>query len=465
MLQMKAISLLVFGLVAISLVQSRLIASVNPDLIGQTPAVELTSTLTQCKSVSMPNASQEVYAGYLPIGQGKQSMLYYMFFHALEAGDDAPIGVWLNGGPGVSSQIGSFFEAGPYRVTFNNQTGLYELAAIDPDFTWNKNMHFLVVDQPAGAGYSYLSPQDSIETNSMSSGLDFYYAIQNFFNLGSPCNFQKYASNPFFVFGESFAGHYIPGIAYHLIKQNEAALKGESTNAVINFKGIGIGDGWTAPLTQMAGYTTYAYNLGLMDINMLTKATQMVMVNAQQVENGELEDATNTWEAMLDMVMEADGGFNSLNIDVQYPLEGFVDFLNYPDVKENFGVDPSINWVEESAALWSSYNTDIWTSYESEVAFALENIDVLLYNGQLDWLVNPNGALTWITNLDWDYKEAFESAAYTPWEVNGQVAGMMKQAGALTFKTVNGAGHLVPYDQPINSRTMIEDFMSSAQKK
>jgi len=37
---------------------------------------------------------------------------------------------------------------------------------------------------------------------------------------------------------------------------------------------------------------------------------------------------------------------------------------------------------------------------------------------------------------------------YTPWYVNGMVAGYAKSQGNLEFRTVNKAGHLVPNDQP-----------------
>ena len=39
--------------------------------------------------------------------------------------------------------------------------------------------------------------------------------------------------------------------------------------------------------------------------------------------------------------------------------------------------------------------------------------------------------------------------------MGGAVAGQVKSGGGLTFLTVEGAGHMVPMDQPANVRILI----------
>ena len=48
---------------------------------------------------------------------------------------------------------------------------------------------------------------------------------------------------------------------------------------------------------------------------------------------------------------------------------------------------------------------------------------------------------------------AFRSADTVNWTVGGAVAGQVKSGGGLTFLAVEGAGHMVPMDQPANVRT------------
>jgi carboxypeptidase C (cathepsin A) len=50
----------------------------------------------------------------------------------------------------------------------------------------------------------------------------------------------KLKTNPLYIFGESYAGHYIPAFARIIFQDDKLNF--------INYKGIGIGDGWTGPL-------------------------------------------------------------------------------------------------------------------------------------------------------------------------------------------------------------------------
>ena len=60
-----------------------------------------------------------MYAGTLPgdkIGTGlSDSNLFFWIYPAIDA--DAPVSVWLNGGPGASSTFANFLFSGPLRIT------------------------------------------------------------------------------------------------------------------------------------------------------------------------------------------------------------------------------------------------------------------------------------------------------------------------------------------------------------
>lgn len=49
------------------------------------------------------------------------------------------------------------------------------------------------------------------------SAVDLYNALRNWYILKNDtdkCDFTKYQGNDLHIFGESFAGHWIPGIGY-----------------------------------------------------------------------------------------------------------------------------------------------------------------------------------------------------------------------------------------------------------
>lgn len=57
--------------------------------------------------------------------------------------------IWLNGGPGCSSEDGALMEIGPYRLK-DDKTLVYN------DGAWNEFANVLFVDNPVGTGYSYV---------------------------------------------------------------------------------------------------------------------------------------------------------------------------------------------------------------------------------------------------------------------------------------------------------------------
>ena len=54
------------------------------------------------------------YSGYLDVSKTKH--YHYWFVECENNPKDAPVVLWLNGGPGCSSLIGLVYEHGPFRI-------------------------------------------------------------------------------------------------------------------------------------------------------------------------------------------------------------------------------------------------------------------------------------------------------------------------------------------------------------
>lgn len=67
----------------------------------------------------------------------------------------------------------------------------------------------------------------------------------------------KYAGLDFFIFGESYAGHYVPAVSHKILTEVKAG------RSKINLKGIAIGNGLTDPELQFGQYPVYAREHGL----------------------------------------------------------------------------------------------------------------------------------------------------------------------------------------------------------
>lgn len=83
--------------------------------------------------------------------------------------------IWVNGGPGCSSEDGALMEIGPYRVK-DPQNLVYN------NGSWNEFANLLFVDNPVGTGFSF------VDTNSFVHELDtmaeqFIRFLDGFFAL------------------------------------------------------------------------------------------------------------------------------------------------------------------------------------------------------------------------------------------------------------------------------------------
>ena len=88
------------------------------------------------------------------------------------------------------------------------------------------------------------------------------------------------------------------------------------------------------------------------------------------------------------------------------------------------------------------------------------DIPILIYNGDKDYICNWIGGLAWTEALEWKGKEEFGSAAIHHWETqSGAMGGQAKSAGSLTFLRVYDAGHMVPMDQPQVAFDMLDEFI------
>ena len=186
-------------------------------------------------SVEMPPFKQQSFSGYLTVNKEYNSNMFFWFFPAQNGNKpDTPVMLWLQGGPGASSLFALFTEIGPIYIDGNQN--------IQPRaVTWNKNYHLLFVDNPVGTGYSFTSSDQGYARSQDDVARDLYSALTQFFQI-----YTDYASNPFIVTGESYAGKYVPSITYKIHVENQ----NPQVKVKINLKGMTIGDGLTDPVNQ-----------------------------------------------------------------------------------------------------------------------------------------------------------------------------------------------------------------------
>lgn len=168
----------------------------------------------------------------------KDDMFYWFFESRQESASTDPLVMWLTGGPGCASEVALFYENGPYKFTSEGTIDTNE-------YSWNAISNLLYVDQPIGTGFSNGSALNDAR-NETDVAEDMAIFLKGFVEQNP-----EFKGRDLFITGESYAGHYVPAIAYH--------LETVATDVPLNLKGIAIGNGLTDPFAQYPAYATFSY--------------------------------------------------------------------------------------------------------------------------------------------------------------------------------------------------------------
>jgi carboxypeptidase C (cathepsin A) len=152
------------------------------------------------------------------------------------------------------------------------------------------------------------------------------------------------------------------------------------------------------------------------------------------------------------------GGMSTYNFR-QYG-EGDTSFVQLLNSSRNeLGIPQDVYYVPGSDEIYDSFQGDIMRSYTGDVINLLKKINVLIYNGQDDFVVNTPGVLNYLNSLNWEGIPQWKRTTKQIWTIHGQNVGWAKVSGRLWFVLVNHAGHMVPTDQPESAFNMLGHFI------
>jgi len=387
-----------------------------------------------------------MYSGYVEVNQEYGANLFYYFIESQGNPATDPLVLWLQGGPGCSSLFGAFVENGPILI---NATG-----SLYPNpWSWNANANLIYVDQPAGTGYSYVDNSDGYVTDENTMAVELYTLLTAFLQMHP-----KYAKLPFYVFGESYAGKYIPSLSHYILTQNQG-----NAPFKFNLQAIGMGDGWVDPYIQTGSYAEYLYGQGLIGEVSYDSAVAAYQLYKLLVDTGAYELADTAGNSILQALVEAAGGVDVY--DIRYTTDptdiigdALSDYLNQPSVMA--ALHANSTWQECADGPYFGLLDDVEQSVANLLPDLLANYQVLNYNGNKDLICNFVGTNEWTANIEWPGQNAYNTAQNITWSVAGQVAGTWKYGGNLTHIIVNNAGHMAPFDQPQNTQYMLYNFIA-----
>lgn len=398
-------------------------------------------------------------AGYFKITGSKNKNYFYWYFEARNNPETAPTILWMTGGPGCSSGIALFKENGPCKIDPNHDD-----QTLKNTYGWNTNANIVYIDQPAGVGFSYGDTSDA-DHDEAEVAEDMY----NFLHEFSEANNNLLKTNDFFVFGESYGGHYAPATANRV---------GNS----LNLKGLGVGNGLTAPEVQYTSYPTMAYNYSmevtgkpsvtLEQYEAMTEALPGCLDSIKLCQKHGGDSCAKSQAmcngALLNPYYET--GLNPYDIREKCKVKplcyNFTDvefFLDMPSTQAKLGIPNHIEWQSCNFTVNAAFANDWMESFSYTVPNLLKlGVRVLIYDGDMDFVVNWIGDKAWTLALDWPGKDSFNNLTDVPYKgADGNIAWYSRTFQGFTFMRVHDAGHMVPLDQPLNALDMLDKFLNN----
>ncbi|KAF2853202.1 carboxypeptidase S1 [Plenodomus tracheiphilus IPT5] len=442
------------------------------------------------------NPNVKSYSGYADVDDNQH--IFWWFFEARNQDpSDAPLTVWINGGPGSSSMIGLFQELGPCGIG-------PDLKPFDNPYSWTNASNMLFIDEPTQVGFSYSvpipgyhdglhivqlpdatcpdyaqiygtcgtysSPKQTLTANSTEGAApNMWKTLQGF--MGA---FPQYSRNGFSFATESYGGHYAPVFNSYFLDQNAKNISGAHK---INLENVLIGNGWFDPLVQYQAY----YNFSVYPGNTYDYDPYNDTVKAEWYNNlygpGNCVDRTKDCyatgqnsvcaaadefcyskvEAPYDMYSGRDEyDMRELSPD-PFPYSYFVEYLNTPEVQKAIGAYQ--NFSTHADTVSTGFNNMGDGDRPSGTIAACQKlldagVQVMLYYGDADYNVNWLGGQVVASMIN---ATGYCSAGFTNITTSdGIVHGQVKQAGAFSFLRIYESGHEVPFYQPLAALEIFE---------
>lgn len=389
----------------------------------------------------------------------------------------------MNGGPGCSSLDGLLNENGPFLW----QPGTYE--PIPNSYAWTNLTNMIWVDQPIGTGLSPAAP--GAPAKIMDEGdvarqfMGFWKNFMETFDM---------KGRKVYLTGESYAGQYIPYIAEAMLEANDTEyfdVKG------IQINDPSIGDDTVlieAPAVRMLNYYSNVFNLNETFMSQINERAEACGYNAFMdlaltfppngtfIAPNSSAPGCDVYDDILTAAIFVNPCFNLYHLTDYCPYlwselgfpslaPGPNDYFNRSDVQAALHAPAGTNYmVCGDPTLFPDGDQSPPSSMGPLPRVIDKTKNVLIGNGNLDFLLMTNGTLATINNMTWGGKQGFQTAPsehlnffvpyhrslgeiiydieYQPSDTTPQtdtagagLLGITHSERGLTFCTVNGAGH------------------------
>jgi serine carboxypeptidase 1 len=348
----------------------------------------------------------------------------------------------------------------------------------------------LFVDNPVGTGYSFVEDTKLFVKSDLEAADDLTTLLEKLFNGD-----EKLQKSPLFIVAQSYGGKFAVTLALSALKAIEAGkLK-------LKLGGVALGDTWISPEDFVFSWGPLLKDVSRLDDNGLKQAQSLAEKIRQQIQQGQYEEATDSWGELEDVIYANSNGVDFYNFLLDSEMDSVsssttvlklpkesvtkrhsrylsvlrstptpggdddLDDLMNGAIKKKLKIIPeNVTWGGQSKGVFLAMQGDFMRPRIDEVDQLLaKGVNVTIYSGQLDLICATKGTEAWVKKLKWEGLQTFLSKDRTPLYCGkgGPTKGFMSSHQNLHFYWILGAGHDVPADQPCVALDMLGHITNS----
>lgn len=425
----------------------------------------------------------KLFAGYLKafeVGE-PEKWLYYWFVES-ESSEPAhdPIVLWLNGGPGGSSLVSATNRLSPFRLVDDDEF------SSDGRFAWTEAANMLFIEGPVGVGFSYSSrPLNSSDDSTARAN---YLALKSFMR-----KFPKYAENPLYLTGVSYAGVYLPTLGVLVDRDPQ-----------LNLRGVAIENGCFDQSLQLSSRIVFARYHGLLAGADWKSITGECCYGREPSRENCVFSKLHLYRDCRNEVFRIGANLLKTYETIRYDLysgQNALDKRSMPEEEE----EDSSSRTREELSLANQFREPLCSGWDSpgltsvlageqtrralhvpaelnpgkklwyckqypfrpgglapqmrQLIESERNLTMLVFNGNTDLVCNFIGSRWFVEGLG-----RTTLSGWHHWEFGGKVAGLVQHFDGITFATVHAAGHSAHLMKPRETLAMLKLFLASSSR-
>ncbi|KAJ9580538.1 hypothetical protein L9F63_024284 [Diploptera punctata] len=393
--------------------------------------------------------------GYVTVRPGAH--MFYWLYHNTRT-TSQPLVIWLQGGPGASSTgYGNFEEIGVLDVNLNVR-----------NTTWVNHVNVLFIDNPVGTGFSYVDHSQYLTSSNTEIAIDLVTFMAKFLEIHP-----EFKHVPLYIVSESYGGKMAAEFALLLDK----AIKHNLID--VPFKGVALGDSWVSPIDSVLTWAPFLLQTGMVDTDGYEAINEYAQKTKAALDAEDFERATTLWGQTEYVILDVTGNIDFYNI--LYKVYGYdirqkstvtisckimvqlrddysLDLLMNSVVKETLGIPQHVVWGGQSNDVFQHLYGDFMKPVTSVVERLLNETDlnVCVFSGVLDLIVDTPGTLDWVERLQWSGAEKWHLSERSQLTIDGIIEGYLKEYDHLSFYWILRSGHMVPTDNPYAALKMLK---------